>query len=58
MINVCCFKPLLGSFITAVDGAYVCEPTFHPPTRLLTGLDRLAKCRTVSVPDPSPALPT
>lgn len=48
MINVCCFKPLLGSFVTAIDGTYTREPTSHPPTRLRTGLDPSAKCPTVS----------
>lgn len=54
MVNVCCFKPLLGSFVTAVDGAYAREPTPHRPSRLLTGLDPSAKCKSQSQ---IPALP-
>lgn len=54
MVNVCCFKPLLGSFVTAVDGAYAREPTPHRPSRLLTGLDPSAKCQSQSQ---IPALP-
>lgn len=54
MINVCCFKPLLGSFVTAIDGVYAREPTSHRPTRLLMGLDPSAKCQSQSQ---IPALP-